>query len=167
MKLKSKLFVACQRPLIWKVSGVSAAWAQCMARFLPNLAETLEPMRALTRKNTPFVWSKECETVFNSLKKGLKEVVIDVPDKCLEEIRDATLRDTSLQTVVQLVLQGWPQNKHNTPSCALPYFDVRDSLGVIHGILVKGEAVVIPSELRASIKKRVHSANLGYKSMLR
>ena len=290
--------------------------AQYMARFLPNLAETLEPMRALTRKNTPFVWSKECETAFNSLKKDLseppclayfdsaKEVVIqvdsskhgigavllqegrpieyasraltpsernwaqiekealavlyglerfdqyaygrpvtvendhkplaailrkplsmapkrlqdimmrynrydvnfvfvkgtclhiadtlsrahldsvegnqddrarimnitafaDVPDKRLDEIRDATLRDTSLQTVVQLVLEGWPQNKHNTPPCALPYFDVRDSLSVIDGILVKGEAVVIPSELRASIKKRLHSAHLGCDSMLR
>ena len=47
--------------------------AQYMARFLPNLAEILEPMRALTRKNTPFVWSKECETAFNSLKKDLSE----------------------------------------------------------------------------------------------
>lgn len=28
--------------------------AQYMARFLPNLAETLEPMRALTQKDTPF-----------------------------------------------------------------------------------------------------------------
>ena len=32
--------------------------AQYMAKFLPNLALTLEPIRALTRKDTPFVWSK-------------------------------------------------------------------------------------------------------------
>ena len=89
----------------------------------------------------------------------------EVPDKHLDEIRGATLRDTSLQ--IQLVLEGWPENKRDTPSCALPYFDVRDSLSVIDGILVKGEAVVIPSELRASIKKRLHSAHLGCDSMLR
>ena len=35
----------------------------------------------------------------------------DVPDKRLDEIRDATLRDTSLQTVVQLVLERWPQKQ--------------------------------------------------------
>ena len=34
-------------------------------------------------------------------------------------------------------------------------------------MLVKGEAIVIPSELRASIKKRLHSAHLGCESMKR
>ena len=32
-------------------------------------------------------------------------------------------------------------------------------------MLVKGEAIIIPSELRASIKKRLHSAHLGCESM--
>ena len=47
--------------------------AQYMAKFLLNLAATLEPIRALTRKDTPFVWSKECEDAFNTLKKNLSE----------------------------------------------------------------------------------------------
>ena len=91
----------------------------------------------------------------------------EIPDKRLDEIREATLRDTSLQTVIKLVLDGWPQDKHNIPSQALPYFDMRDSLSIVDGILVKGEAIVIPSELRASIKKRLHSAHLGCESMKR
>ena len=42
------------------VEGVKrlCGMAQYMAKFLPNLAATLEPIRALTRKETPFVWSK-------------------------------------------------------------------------------------------------------------
>mgnify|MGYP000713029351 FL=1 len=35
---------------------------QYMPRFLPDLTQTIEPIRALTRKNTPFLWSMECET---------------------------------------------------------------------------------------------------------
>ena len=77
------------------------------------------------------------------------------------------MRDTSLQTVIKLVWDGWPQDKHNIPPQALPYFDMRDSLSIVDGILVKGEAIVIPSELRASIKKRLHSAHLGCESMKR
>ena len=93
----------------------------------------------------------------------------EIPDKRLDEIREATLPDTSLQTVIKLVLDGWPQDKHNIniPSQALPYFDMRDSLSIVDDILVKGEAIVIPSELRASIKKRFHSAHLGCESMKR
>ena len=47
MKLKCKLSETCQHPLI--------------------------PICALTRKDTPFVWSKECEDAFNTLKKNLSE----------------------------------------------------------------------------------------------
>ena len=39
----------------------------------------------------------------------------EIPDKRLDEIREATLHDTSLQTVIKLVLDGWPQDKHNIP----------------------------------------------------
>ena len=72
----------------------------------------------------------------------------DIPDKRLNEIRNATLCDASLQTVMKFVLEGLPVDKRETPSCALPYFDVRDCLSVVDGILVKGETVVIPSVLR-------------------
>ena len=43
---------------------------QYMSRFLPDLAETLEPIRVLTRKDTPVVWSTECE---NATLKNLSE----------------------------------------------------------------------------------------------
>ena len=64
----------------------------------------------------------------------------DIPDKRLDEIRKATSSDASLQSVMKLVLEGWPADKHGNPVCALPYFDVRDCLSVVEGILVKGEA---------------------------
>ena len=46
-----------------------------MAKFLPNLEAILEPIRALTRKDTYliFVWSEECEDAFNTLTKNLSE----------------------------------------------------------------------------------------------
>ena len=63
---------------------------------------------------------------------------------------------------------GWMASRQAQYSPqALPYFDMRDSLSIVDGILVKGEAIVIPSELRASIKKRLHSAHLGCESMKR
>ena len=80
----------------------------------------------------------------------------DIPDKRIDEIREATSCDASLQVVM---LEGWPAEKRGTPLCALPYFDVRDCLSVVDGILVKGEAVEIPRPLRSSIKRRLHSAH--------
>ena len=61
----------------------------------------------------------------------------NIPDKRLDEIRDATSCDSSLQAVMKLVLEGWPAGKRRTPVCALPYFDIRDCLSVVDGILSK------------------------------
>ena len=41
------------------------------ARFIPNLATVAEPLRAISRKGVPFVWSSEQETSFQELKKQL------------------------------------------------------------------------------------------------
>ncbi|XP_014675268.1 PREDICTED: uncharacterized protein K02A2.6-like [Priapulus caudatus] len=95
------------------------------------------------------------------------QVFGNIPDARLEEIREATNSDDSLQVIIELIREGWPTEKTNIPSCALPYFDLRDSLSCVDGIIVKGEAIVIPSKLRPSIKARLHSAHLGYDSMLR
>ena len=260
--------------------------AQYMSRFISDLAGTLEPIRALTRKGVPFVWSKECENAFNTLKKNLsesaclayydpsKELVIqvdsskhglgavllqdgrpieyasraltpsernwaqiekealavlyglerfdqytygrlitiendhkplasilskplsmapkrlqdimmrynrydvnfvftkgsklyladtlsiahlqsiegnqderaqimniktfgEIPDVQLEEIRQATALDSSLQDVIQFVMEGWPEEKHFVSPYACPYFDIRDTLTVVDGILLK------------------------------
>ena len=57
------------------VAGVKrlCGMVQYMSRFLPDLAETNEPIRALTRKDTPFVWSMECKNAFDRLKRNLSE----------------------------------------------------------------------------------------------
>ena len=91
----------------------------------------------------------------------------DIPDKRLDEISEVASCDASLQSVMKLVLKGWPADKRETPVCALPYFNVRDCLSVVDRILVKGEAVVIPMALRTSVKRRLHSAHLSRDSMLR
>ena len=78
----------------------------------------------------------------------------DIPEKRLDEIRKATLCDATLQA----------EDKRDTPPC-VPYFDVRDSLSVIDRVLVIGKAVVIPSALRVSIKRRLHIVHLCRDSM--
>ena len=44
---------------------------QYLARFLPNLADELEPIRALTRKGQEWNWSKECQEALERVKKKI------------------------------------------------------------------------------------------------
>jgi len=72
---EAKVHAIRDMPAPIDVEGVRrlCGMAQYMSRFLPDLAGTLEPIRALTRKDTPFVWYKECESAFNTLKRNLSE----------------------------------------------------------------------------------------------
>ena len=49
---------------------------QYMAKFLPNLAEDLEPIRKLTHKEVVWEWSKECKEAFQVIKKKLTSAPI-------------------------------------------------------------------------------------------
>ena len=89
------------------------------------------------------------------------------PDARLQEVKIATDNDQDLQTLIGLIVNGWPEFKDKVPNSALPYFDMRDELSVIDGVIVKGEAVLIPKALRNEMKTRLHSSHLGYDSMIR
>ena len=40
-------------------------------RFVKNFAQVAQPLYALTKKGTPYVWSNECEHAFNTLRQTL------------------------------------------------------------------------------------------------
>ena len=46
---------------------------QYLARFIPNLAQHLEPMRVLTRKNADWNWTAECQQAFEKIKNLITE----------------------------------------------------------------------------------------------
>ena len=53
-----------------EVSGVKrfCGMVQYLSRFLPNLADDVEPLRALTKKNVEWSWTDECQAAFESVK---------------------------------------------------------------------------------------------------
>ena len=46
----------------------------------------------------------------------------DIPDKRLDEIRGATSREATLQVVMTLALEGWPEEKRDTPHFGITLF---------------------------------------------
>lgn len=44
-----------------------------VARFIPNVSEVTAPLRQLIKKDVPFLWSKEQDKAYKTLKKLLVE----------------------------------------------------------------------------------------------
>ena len=76
-------------------------------------------------------------------------------------IAAATKRDEQLQLLKKVICDGWPEKRSDVPLETLPFWDVRDELSTYNGVIYRGERVVIPSELRATTLKTIHSSHMG------
>ena len=85
----------------------------------------------------------------------------------LQEIRDKTNLDESLQMLKKVIMEGWPCDKALLPKCVTPYFNYRDELTVQDGILLRGERIIIPASLRREMKDKIHAGHSGINSCLR
>jgi transposase InsO family protein len=91
----------------------------------------------------------------------------DISDRRLQEIKEATASDNSMQLLLEIIREGWPKDKTQVPAEISSYFELRDVLSYQEGLVLKGEQIVIPRGLRELVKHKLHTAHLGYDSMLR
>lgn len=78
-----------------------------------------------------------------------------------DKLASATSSDEELQAVIKLILQGWPEHRHQVPVLASAYWEHRDSLGTYDGIVYRGERICIPQSLRGEMLKTLHSSHMG------
>ena len=97
--------------------------------------------------------------------RGVENGVFDqFPDARILEIQRATADHSSMQELQNLIVSGWPK-KSDISIELRKYHPLRDSLSVQDGVILKGEAVVIPKVLRKEMLQRLHKAHLGFDSM--
>ena len=104
-----------------------------------------------------------------SLDLGEINIVTFLPirEERLNQIRDETRADEHLQLLKNMIIQGWPNDRHQVPEQLTPYFHFRDELSVQDGLIFKASCVVIPRTLRKDMLEKVHSSHLGMDGCLR
>ena len=78
-----------------------------------------------------------------------------------QQIKQCTLADPTLQTLMNTVTTGWPVSKEDVPSCIREYWNYKEELTVQNGVLYKGMKVIVPISMRPQMIARVHSSHLG------
>jgi hypothetical protein len=61
----------------------------------------------------------------------------DMPDIRLQEIRNSVAKDSDMQTLIEVIINGWSENKHNPPESVRQYFDFRETLSYEDGLVLK------------------------------
>ena len=81
--------------------------------------------------------------------------------KKLEEFKEQTKQDPTLCDLRHTVQTGWPETKADTPLGARLFWNYRDEITYHHGILFKGERVIVPASMRSEMLQLIHASHLG------
>ncbi len=60
-----------------------------------------------------------------------------------------------------IILSGWPDTKQEVPHSIKPYWDCRDELAVLNGVIYRGLRIVVPPSMRAQMLDIIHEVHLG------
>ena len=114
----------------------------------------------LSRAPRPALYEKDQSQHSSEQVYSIVEPVIPSQDTRAHYV-SATEADSTLQLVKELVTKGWPEYKRSCPVPAKQYWSVPDDLTVVDGLMLRGEAVVIPHSLRQEVLSRINHGHYG------
>ena len=86
---------------------------------------------------------------------------LPVTEERYVRIKQATSEDTELQRLTATVLNGWPEKKKDVQVELRPYWNFRDEISCLDGLLFKGHKLVIPKQLRKEYIDIIHQSHQG------
>lgn len=110
------------------------------------------------------VENKKEEDEKNSLEVHL---VLDMKLSWFQEIQRETQFDENLGKLKKIIMDGWPDTPKKLDSELKKYFNIRDELSIVEGVVVKSEKIVIPDALQSKAMKVIHEGHFGYENSIR
>ena len=82
---------------------------------------------------------------------------LPISDEMLRTFQIETNKEQALQKVKDIARNGWPDTKAGLPQDVTTFFQFCDEISEANGILMKGEQVIVPKDM----KRRIHEGHLG------
>ena len=133
------------------------------------IADTLSRSTLKTAAVSEATWDNEelIFKVFQTYEAVNPKEFIPIKNETYRQIKSATENSNEMKKIKEIILNGWPVNKNETPLFVLQYFTFRGDLTMHEGIIFKGQQAVIPKEIRPDIMRKLHISHNGLKSTLR
>ena len=72
---------------------------------------------------------------------------LPVSDQKMWHLQASTLSDPDMQQLIAVIKEGCPDHRNSCPPSLKPFWNYRDELSVMEGLVLKGERIVIPVAL--------------------
>ena len=79
----------------------------------------------------------------------------------MEEFKQETAKDETLQLLSRQVIQGWPDSGKKIVPALKQYWPLRDDISVEDGLILLGSRVIVPESLRGNILQQIHGGHFG------
>ena len=83
-----------------------------------------------------------------------------------ERIVAAAAIDEECRTLAEIIQKGFPESRGELPPVARAFWPMRESIYCLEGVIIKGNKILIPRQLRAEVLEALHSAHQGVNGML-
>ena len=107
-------------------------------------------------------------------QENLQEYTVFVIDKfpvsqeIMSRIRHESENDTVLIRPKEIILKGWPEIKQDRDPSIMSFWNYRDELSYLDGLLLKSERIIIPKAMRVEMINKIHNtSHLGVQRCLR
>ena len=87
--------------------------------------------------------------------------ISSISDSRLEELKQETLKDKTLQGLFKVIVNGWPEHTHDLHKSLRSYSSFKSELVVDNGIIYKSDCAVIPYSLRKEYLQQLHRGHMG------
>ena len=84
-----------------------------------------------------------------------------VSEEKLEQCKDATRKDLTLQKLKNTVISGWPESKSQVDPELREYWNIKGEISVCDDLLLRQDRLIVPSSLREEMLCQIHSSHLG------
>ena len=123
--------------------------------------KTMKVADTLSRAYTPEGQSK-MEIAEPDMTHYVHSVIHNLPisDSMLHRLQSETASDPTLQKLREYTINGWPSKPDVDPSL-MPYYQHRDDIVYNYDLLLKGQRIIIPSNMRSEIKSTIHQGHQG------
>ena len=76
------------------------------------------------------------------------EILTGVKSLSLDQVHQETEHDTDMQLLKQHISDGFPKSKSCLPESIHSFYDYRECLSIVDGVIMKGQHVIIPTSSR-------------------
>ena len=81
-------------------------------------------------------------------------------DKC-KSLAIEMSKDKVMQALKHPIIKGWPSTRSECSGNLQDYWNYRDELSILDGLVLKGSCIVIPESCRDEILNQLHEGHFG------